>query len=130
MMLLASKHDWPDLIDLVALVGYVGSIGALIVFGYIFMVGDIRAYLRALRGVMIRVVTTFPTLPTWARYQTPYSFRVLGLHLPCTEADVKQAYRRLAEKAHPDRGGDPQKFHELRRHFEQAMAFLESWERE
>jgi hypothetical protein len=96
----------------------------LVTLGYVFMYGDFRAYLRALKGTMIRVVHVFPTLPTWARYQTPYSLKVLGLTMPCTPQDVKVAYHRMAEKFHPDRGGDPHKFHELRQHFERAMEFV------
>lgn len=33
------------------------------------------------------------------------SLVVLGLRLPCTEADVKKAYRRLALQHHPDKAG-------------------------
>ena len=89
------------------------------------MVIDIRAYLRALRGVMVRVVHEFPHLPQWARYHTPGCLTALGLRLPCTEEDVKQAYRRLAEQYHPDRGGDRRKFLRLREQFERSLVFLQ-----
>lgn len=36
-----------------------------------------------------------------------YYYAVLGLTKSATDAEVKQAYRRLASKYHPDRGGDP-----------------------
>lgn len=39
--------------------------------------------------------------------------RELGLSLPATPAQVKQAYRRLAREHHPDRGGDPARFQRL-----------------
>lgn len=92
--------------------------------GYWFMVADIRAYLRALRGALIVIKNHFPSVPQWARKHTPGCIRSLGLDLPCTEQDVKRAYRHLAEKMHPDRGGDRQKFLLLQKQFEEALEYL------
>lgn len=48
--------------------------------------------------------------------QTPQrlqALEVLELVPPCSEMQVKQSYRRLAQRAHPDRGGDPELFMRL-----------------
>ena len=37
-------------------------------------------------------------------------FKILGVHRESTAAEIKAAYRHLAYKAHPDMGGDPDKF--------------------
>ncbi len=47
----------------------------------------------------------------------------LGLTLPVTEDDVKQAFRRRAQKAHPDHGGSAAEFMEIQTAFEQAIGF-------
>ena len=49
----------------------------------------------------------------------------LGLTLPITQEDVKQAYRRRAQKAHPDRGGSVEEFIEIQTAFEEALTFAE-----
>ena len=117
-------RQWPDAIDFTAMLGFFVLLVAVPVLGYVFMVIDIRAYLRALRGVLVRVVYHFPELPAWARYHTPGCLTSLGLSLPCTEEDVKLAYRRLAEQHHPDRGGDRHEFLRLREHCERSLQFL------
>ena len=94
------------------------------------MITHFRAYLRALRGALIIVKNHFPRIPGWARLETPYCLRALGVSLPCTEHDVKSAYRQLAEVMHPDRGGDKDKFLTLQRHFEQALEFVRAHEKE
>lgn len=43
--------------------------------------------------------------------QNPYS--VLGLQAGASENEVKSAYKKLAMKHHPDKGGDPEKFKEI-----------------
>lgn len=118
MLILASAFDRTLQITFIALV-----IGAPLL-GYWFMVCDIRAYLRALRGSLIVVRNHISHLPLWARQYTPGCIRSLGLELPCTEEDIKKAYRRLAETMHPDRGGDRQKFMMLQRQFEAALQFV------
>lgn len=48
--------------------------------------------------------------------QTPQRLQaldVLGLVPPCSEMQVRQAYRRLAQRSHPDKGGDPENFMRL-----------------
>lgn len=92
--------------------------------GYALTIMDIRAYLRSLKGALIIVKNHIPTLPTWAQEYTPNSVRSLGLQMPCSESDVKKAYRKLAETMHPDRGGDRQEFLALQSHFEEAIDFV------
>jgi hypothetical protein len=45
----------------------------------------------------------------------------LDLTYPCTAADVRAAYRRLAKAAHPDQGGGHEEFLALRVAYEQAL---------
>lgn len=42
-------------------------------------------------------------------------YDLLGIPKDASEADVKRAYRKLALRAHPDKGGDPEKFKQLSR---------------
>ena len=54
-------------------------------------------------------------------YQTPACLRTLNLTFPCTDVEVKAAYRKLAKAAHPDQGGSEEKFRELQAAYEQAL---------
>ena len=47
----------------------------------------------------------------------------LGLSLPCTRADVRRAYKRLAKAAHPDLGGSHQQFIKLKEAHDSALRF-------
>ena len=40
-------------------------------------------------------------------------YQTLGINKNASEDEIKQAYRRMASKHHPDRGGDTQKFQEI-----------------
>jgi hypothetical protein len=51
----------------------------------------------------------------------PACFSLLGLSFPCTVAEVKAAYRDLAKRAHPDRGGSHGEFLKLQAGYEQAL---------
>ena len=47
--------------------------------------------------------------------------QVLELSLPCTAADVRRAYRRLALKRHPDRGGTDAELNALTKAYDAAL---------
>jgi hypothetical protein len=54
----------------------------------------------------------------------PEFLKALGLSLPVSPADVKQAYLERAKVAHPDRtGGDPERFKRLQEAFDEAIRF-------
>lgn len=118
------RSDWPDTVDISAIGLYAAILITLPFAGYALMVMDIRAYMRAMRRALVLVTYHFSSIPNWARQQTPPCLRALGLSLPCSSDDVKRAYRRRAERLHPDRGGDRQKFLILQRDFEASLAFL------
>ncbi len=40
-------------------------------------------------------------------------YQILGVNKNASESEIKKAYRTLALKHHPDRGGDPEKFKEI-----------------
>ena len=40
-------------------------------------------------------------------------YEILGVERTATQDDIKKAYRKLAVKHHPDKGGDPEKFKEI-----------------
>ncbi len=121
---LLASPPWPDTIDISAIILFMAATLGIPLLGYLLLYVDLRTYYRALKGVLVRVTVHFPTVPAWARHETPGCMRALGLRLPCTESELKKAYRALAEKHHPDRGGDPQQFHRLHEQFEAALEFL------
>lgn len=45
-------------------------------------------------------------------------YQLLGVDKNATETDIKKAYRKLAIKHHPDKGGDPEIFKEICRAYE------------
>ena len=52
---------------------------------------------------------------------SPACLKVLNLSWPCTVTDVQEAYRKLVKSAHPDGGGDHDKFLELQAAYEQSL---------
>ena len=113
-----------DALDITVIVIYLVLVLGAPLFGYWLMVIDIRAYLRALKGALVVVRNHLPMIPEWAKQHTPGCIRSLGLEMPCSEEEVKRAYRKLAEKSHPDRGGDRKKFMLLQKQFEEALHFI------
>ena len=45
-------------------------------------------------------------------------YNTLGISKSASEADIKAAYRKMAMKHHPDRGGDEKKFKEVTEAYE------------
>merc|ERR1719426_222912 len=45
-------------------------------------------------------------------------YKLLEVDKNATEPEIKKAYRKLAVKHHPDKGGDPEKFKEITRAYE------------
>jgi hypothetical protein len=46
------------------------------------------------------------------------SYEILGLSEDSDEDDIKKAFRKKAKETHPDRGGDPADFREVREAYE------------
>jgi hypothetical protein len=50
---------------------------------------------------------------------------LLGLLPPYSHGDVRKAYKERAKQAHPDRGGDPEAFNQLRHAYDRALEYVE-----
>jgi hypothetical protein len=124
LFVLTIGRNWPDVIDWAIIGLFVLIVLGLPLLGHWLAILDLRAYLRALRGMLVLASHVFPGLPKWARYHTPGCLLALGLKLPCTQEDVKRAYLELARTHHPDRGGSREKFTQLQRHFNNSLDFL------
>jgi hypothetical protein len=123
---LISPEHWPNSLDLVVTVVFLALAVILPAIGYVFMVLDFRAYLRSLRRGLVHFshYMSMSGIPDWARYETPRSIAAFGLHMPCTEEDLKRAYRSLVKQFHPDHGGDERRFLLLQANFEEALEIL------
>lgn len=62
--------------------------------------------------------------PQKAADPTPWFIRELGLTWPCTEADVKAAWRRGVKTRHPDQGGSSEAFITFKKAYDNAIEFL------
>jgi hypothetical protein len=121
----AIAHEpWPNAIDLAATVAFFALVVLVPALGYLAMFRDFRTYLRSLSRVLVVARESLAGIPAWARDQTPRCVLALGLRMPCTEEDLKRAYRQRVKQLHPDHGGDQRRFLLLQSQFEQAMAFL------
>jgi hypothetical protein len=121
---LSSPEHWPNSLDLVATIAFLALAVILPAIGYVFMVLDFRAYLRSLRRGLVTMTHYMSGIPGWASYETPRSVAALGLRMPCTEEDLKRAYRSLVKQFHPDHGGDERRFLLLQASFEEALEIL------
>ncbi|MFV0352278.1 MAG: J domain-containing protein [Oscillospiraceae bacterium] len=65
-----------------------------------------------------------------ARPEVPGCLQALQFDSVPTETELRQRYRELAKTAHPDTGGDAQRFDLLKRNFSDAMAIVLSGEAE
>lgn len=75
------------------------------------------------RGVGHRLHRS-PEVPR-AYIHTPPCLVSLGLSWPCTEAEVKRAFRVRSREAHPDAGGEAERFIALQRAYEQALIYVQ-----
>ena len=50
-------------------------------------------------------------------------YKILGLEEYVTDYEVKQRYRYLIKKHHPDRGGDPKKFKKIKKAYDKIMEY-------
>jgi hypothetical protein len=124
MMHAASGNPWPNSLDLAITAAFLAVFFLLPALGFVFMALDLRAYWRSLRRSLAVVGRTFSAIPDWARNDTPRPIAALGLRLPCTEEDLKRAYRTQVQRLHPDHGGDQRRFLLLQSHFEEALAIV------
>jgi hypothetical protein len=118
-----------DPVNLFATVLFLAVIILVPLAGYVFMVLDFRAYLRSLKRSLILAASAFAGMPAWARQYTPRSIAALGLRMPCTEEDLKRAYRQRVKLLHPDHGGDQRRFMLLQSQFEEALRIVAEAER-
>jgi hypothetical protein len=117
-------HQWPNALDLTVTGLFLILVVALPAIGYVFMAIDFRAHLRSLRRGLVLVARSMPEVPGWACRETPRSIAALGLRFPCSEEDLKRAYRKRVKQLHPDHGGDQRRFLILQSQFEEALAIV------
>ena len=59
-------------------------------------------------------------------------YKILGVSENASDSDIKKAFRKLAVKYHPDRGGDENKFKEANEAYDTLKdkqdKYLNSWE--
>ncbi|MBX3414518.1 MAG: J domain-containing protein [Pirellulales bacterium] len=122
-MLPEQLADWPDSVDRAAVLLFLALAFGLPLAGYAFFALDVRSYLRSLRRQLIRLSGAAP-LPDWAAPKVPRCFEAFGLSPPCTEEELKAAYRERVKQMHPDLGGDRTRFLKLQKHFEESLAIL------
>jgi hypothetical protein len=125
----AAAIAWPTSLDWVALTIFFALAIGLPLVGYLFAFWDIRRWWRSLRRALVRVTYYLPDLPEWARRDTPRCVAALGLRMPCSEEQLKAAYRAKVKLLHPDHGGDKRRFLWLQSQFEQALELLEAEKR-
>ena len=117
--LLLARGDWPDRFDLTLTLVYIAVVITLPVVGYVYLVIDVRDYLRRLRGWLVHVSSYAGAsgTPDWLT-RGPTALSALGLTMPCTEGELLEAYRRKVKLLHPDHGGDRKNFLRFQAQFE------------
>jgi hypothetical protein len=122
------SEPWPNSLDAALTAAFLATVVLVPAAGYVFMALDFAAYLRSLRRGLIVMgrYFSFPEIPDWARHHTPRAVAALGLRMPCTQDDLKRAYRARVKQLHPDHGGDERRFLILQANFEEAMALVRS----
>ncbi len=94
------------------------------ILGYVFLVLDIRRYLRSLRRALVVIVQAPTTIPYWVLRERPPCLQTFGLDAHASEEQLWAAYREQVKDAHPDRGGSLQDFLRLQKHFDQALHLI------
>ena len=118
------SRTWPDSIDVLAIAAFLSLVFLVPALGYFFMVADFRAYLRSLKRQLMRIVPLGRD-GSWSSFrETPSCVAALGLQMPCTAEQIKEAYREKVKQLHPDRGGDMRRFLRLQSQFEDALRVI------
>ena len=50
-------------------------------------------------------------------------YKILGLDEDVTDQEIKQRYRYLIKKHHPDRGGDPKRFKKIKKAYDKIREY-------
>lgn len=111
-------------LDILAHFFFWGVALGLPALGYVVMARDFRAWLRSLRTSLVLVIRRAKPGRRSPFQEQPQCLVALGLKLPCSEADVLEAYRAKVKQYHPDRGGDIDRFVRLQRYFEEAVELV------
>ena len=123
-MFFTAHHRWPDALDLATTCLFLLGFLALTVSGHVFLVLDVRSWLRSFRRALTVVTEHLAHFPRWSRMQTPRCLAALGLKLPCNEEQLMRIYRKKVKQLHPDCGGDRKRFMRLQADFEEALEFI------
>ncbi|MEQ8849477.1 J domain-containing protein [Botrimarina sp.] len=110
----------PDPLDALGTAWFLVVFVAGPVAGWLWMVADIRAYLRRLKRAMV-LVGAYATTPYWALRERPDCLLALGLERGCSADEVMAAYRLRVKTAHPDHGGSRDEFERLQRYLGEAL---------
>jgi hypothetical protein len=90
---------------------------------------ELKFDLRRIEMQLGRVVPPPPNrVGPASRRPSPYTprdaFALLGLTWPCSETDVRAAWKRAAFENHPDRGGTHDEFLTIHRAYEMCLALV------
>ncbi len=116
--------SWPSALDSTARLVFLAIALGVPALGYVCLVLDIRAYLRSLGRALVIVRNYLPHLPGTVTASTPRCLLAFDLTMPCTDEQLKAAYRARVKHLHPDAGGDRARFLLLQRFFDESLDYL------